>query len=274
MFAEALLFAIARLTSPKARASAVRDAVALRARARRCRVAWAEHEARTRAAIDHAIDGVVARRTAVVLGSGLLLDVPIDRLSSMFNKVILVDIVHLPTVRLKVLLRRYPNVSFMTRDISGYDRLAEQSRIKLATGQDDLGVRLDPLGFLRKIDELDLVISANVLSQIAVGAESRLQQAKDGYIRIMPPDAVTQLVAGHLDGLAQLPCKTSLVTDISYVRRRRDGVITESRDLLHGVTPPVPVDTWDWTVAPFGEESADEERIHQVIAAEDVAVDL
>ena len=40
----------------------------------------------------------------------------------------------LPTVRLKVLLRRYPNVTFLTRDISGYDRLAEQSRIKLATG--------------------------------------------------------------------------------------------------------------------------------------------
>ena len=58
----------------------------------------------------------------------------------MFNKVVLVDIVHLPTVRMKVLLRRYPNVTFLTRDISGYDRLAEQSRIKLATGQDDLGV--------------------------------------------------------------------------------------------------------------------------------------
>lgn len=273
MLAEALLFATARLISPRTRASAVRDAVALRARARRCRAAWAEHEARTRAAIDHAIDGVSARRTAVVLGSGLLRDVPIDRLSNMFNKVVLVDIVHLPTVRLQVLLRRYPNVFFMTRDISGYDRLAEQSRIKLATGQDDLGVRLDPLGFLRKIDELDLVISANVLSQIAVGAERRLQ-TKDGHIRIMPLDAVTQLVAGHLDGLAQLSCKTSLVTDVSYVRRRRDGVIIESHDLLYGVTPPIPLDTWDWTVAPFGEEAIDEERIHRVIAAEDVAVDL
>ena len=42
---------------------------------------------------------------------------------------------------------------------------------QLCPGQDELGVRLDPLGFLRKIDELDLVISANVLSQIAALAE-------------------------------------------------------------------------------------------------------
>ncbi|PIP01007.1 hypothetical protein [Pleomorphomonas carboxyditropha] len=278
MLAEALLFAVARLTSPRSRAAVIRDAVGLWARARRCRAAWAEHEARTRAAIDRAIDGVAVRRTAVVLGSGLLRDVPIDRLSSMFDKVVLVDIVHLPTVRLKVLLRRYPNVSFMTRDISGYDRLAEQSWIKLATGQDDLGVRLDPLGFLRKIDELDLVISANVLSQVAVGARKRLEEkdrkAKDRKARFMPEDTVAQLVAGHLDGLAQLPCKTVIVTDVSYVRRRRDGTIVDTGDLLYGVTPPFPFDTWDWPVAPFGEEAADEERVHRVIAAEDVAVDL
>jgi len=273
MLAEALLFAVARLTSPRSRSAAVRDAIGLRARAKRCHTAWAEHEARTRAAIDRVIDGVAVRRTAVVLGSGLLRDVPIDRLSNMFNKVVLVDIVHLPTVRLKMLFRRYPNVSFMTRDISGYDRLVEQSRIKLATGQDDLGVRLDPLGFLRKIDEVDLVISANVLSQIAVGAASRLR-VKDGQARVMPDDAVAQLVAGHLDGLAQLPCKTVIVTDVSYVRRRRDGVVIETRDLLNGVIPPPPFDTWDWPVAPFGEEAADEERVHRVIAAEDVAVDL
>ena len=117
------------------------------------------------------------------------------------------------------------------------------------------------------------MISANVLSQIAVGAVARLQ-AKDGQARIMPDDAVAQLVAGHLDGLAQLPCKTVIVTDVSYVRRRRDGVVVETCDLLHGVTPPFPSDTWEWPVAPFGEETADEERVHRVISAEDVAVDL
>lgn len=273
MLGQVLEFAFARLLAPRTRPAAIRDAIGLKARARRCRTAWAEHEARTCAAIDHAIDGVAGRRTAVVLGSGLLRDVPLDRLSNMFKRVVLVDICHLPSVRLKLLLRRYPNVRLMTRDISGYDRLAEQSRIKLATGQDDLGVRLDPLGFLRKIDELDLVISANVLSQIAEGAAVRLT-AKDGQRRIMPDDAVTELVAGHLDGLAQLPCKTVIVTDVAYERRRRDGTVAQRFDLLYGVTPPAALDRWEWTVAPFGEESPDEERVHMVIAAEDVAIDL
>jgi len=273
MLAEALLYLTTRVISPRTRGAAVRDAIGLAARAARCRTAWHEHEQRSAAAIDRAIDGVEIRRTAVVLGSGLLRDVPIDRLANMFNKVVLVDICHLPSVRFRMLLRRYSNVEFVTRDISGYDRLAEQSRIKLATGQDDLGVRLDPLGFLRRIPDVDLVISANVLSQIAVGAAARLK-AKDGQANIMPDDAVTQLVAGHLDGLAQLACKTVIVTDVSYVRRQRNGVVVETQDLLFGVIPPVASDEWDWPVAPFGEESADIERVHHVIAAEDVAVDL
>lgn len=273
MLAEALLYVLTRVMSPKTRSAAVRDAIGLAARAKRCRHAWQEHEQKTIAAIDRAIDGVELRRTAVVLGSGLLRDVPIDRLSSMFKKVVLVDICHLPSVRLKVLLRRYPNVQFMTRDISGYDRMAQQSRIKLATGQDDLGVRLDPLGFIRRIPEVDLVISANVLSQIAIGAAARLK-AKDGQVNIMPDDAVPQLVAGHLDGLAQLACKTVIVTDVSFVRLDRSGQIVESEDLLAGVTPPLAQDEWDWPVAPFGEEAADTERVHHVISAEDVAIDL
>lgn len=273
MLAEAALFLFTWVSAPRTKPAAIRDAVGLLARRRRCREAWAEHEARTRAAIQRVATPLQIRRTAVVLGSGLCADVPLAYLASTFQKVILVDICHLPSVRLAVLAKGWRNVKFVRRDLSGYDRLVQQSRIKVATGQDDLGVGIDPLAFLRRVPDIDLVVSANLLSQIAVGVDRRLA-ADRLNAAVMPADTGAEIAAAHLDALAQLACKTVLVTDISYVRRRHDGTMVEKVDLLHGVRPPDAFDTWEWTVAPFGEEDDDLERVHRVVAVEDVAIAL
>lgn len=273
MIAEAALFLASWIVQPRVSPSVLRDAVGLWARRRRCRSSWAEHEARTKAAIEKVAAPIKIRRTVVVLGSGLCADVPLDVLSATFQKVILVDLCHLLTIRAKVLFGRYSNVEFRRLDLSGYDRLAEQSRIKMATGQEDLGVGIDSLAFLRRIPNIDLVVSANLLSQLAIGADRRLARNRH-EAAIMPDDAVAQLVAAHLDGLAAMACRTCLVTDISYVRRNRDGTAIERADLLFGVRPPDSFDVWEWTVAPFGEEDADIQRIHRVIAAEDIALPL
>lgn len=265
------------LTTPASRAvhrsGALTEAVALWARGRRCAAAWAEHEARSRAAFLEAVAATGPRRTVAVLGSGLLRDLPMPELVGGFARVVLVDIVHLSVVRLAVRLRGWRTVDFVTRDLSGYDDLLERERIRAATGQTDIGGRLDPLGFLRRIDDLDLVLSANLLSQIAVGAERRLAR-RDGRVGLMPEDAVARLVAAHLDGLAALSCRTCLVTDVSFERRDREGSLLEAVDLLHGVPPPPADASWSWPVAPFGEEGADVARVHTVIAAHDVALAL
>lgn len=274
MLAEFALYALAFVFSPRVPHAARRDAVGLWARRRRCRGDWAEHEERTRTAIRAIGARAGGSRKAVVLGSGLLADVPIDWLARNFSEVVLVDICHLPIARFKVWLTRpRGKVRFVTMDLSGYDKLVDQTRIKLSTGQDDLGVRLDPLQPIRRMRDVDYVVSANLLSQIAVGAAARLA-SKDGHANILPDDAVAELVRGHLDSLASLSCKTCLVTDIAYDRRDRSGRIIESVDLLAGVQLPDVFDSWSWTVAPFGEEAEDEERVHRVVTVEDEAVDL
>lgn len=265
------------LASPAPRAAhrsgAVRDAVALWARGRRCARAWAEHEARSRAAFETAIAAVGGGDTAVVLGSGLVRDVPMASLCARFRKVVLVDLVHLAPVRLAVLGRRWRQVEFLTRDISGYDDLVQRSRIAAATGQDDIGGRLDPLAFVRRMEGVDLVLSANVLSQIGVGAERRLS-GRDGYVRLLPEDAVARLIAAHLESLAGLSCRTCLVTDVAYEIRDREDALIEGVDLLHGVEAPDADDRWSWPVVPFGEEDRDWQRVHEVIAVQDVVIDL
>jgi hypothetical protein len=265
------------LTTPASRSvrrsGALKASVNLWARSRRCAKAWQDHEARTKAAFHRAVDAVADRRTVVVLGSGLLRDVPIERLAAEFKRVVLVDIVHLSPVRLSVLLSGRRNVELMTRDVSGYDDLLERSRIRAATGQDEIGGRLDPLGFVRRMPDVDLVLSANILSQIGVGAETRMA-TREGHASMLPDDAVAVLIAAHLDALAALPCRTCLVTDVTYEIRDREGAVVEGHDLMHGVFPPEADASWEWPVAPFGEEGPDTERVHQVIAVQDVAFDL
>lgn len=229
----------------------IRSSVRLWSRATRCRRQWAEHEAHSQTAVLSAVTGLKQRRTAVVLGSGLLLDVPIAELAKSFDTVVLVDLVHLASVRLRLKARRYRNVRLIERDLSGYDDLAA-------------GKPPEPLGFLRQVPYLDFVVSANLLSQIGRGVKRRLADEAAGR---MPEDSAPRLIAAHIGGLADLPCRTCLVTDIAYAVIDRTGKTHEEADLLLGVAVPEATDRWTWPVSPIGEESKDYQIVHQVIAA-------
>lgn len=227
----------------------IRYSVNLWSRAGRCAGDWREHEENSKAAILAAMAKPRQRRTAVVLGSGLLRDVPIIEMSRAFDTVVLVDLVHLASVRMWLAAKGLKNVRLIERDLSGYDALAA-------------GGEPDPLGFLRQVPYLDLVVSANLLSQIGIGAKKRREM--EGR---MPPDALARLIRAHLDGLAGLPAQTCLLTDIAYAVIDRTGHVQERVDLLHGVAVPPHETEWDWTVVPLGEESRDRRIVHRVIAA-------
>jgi hypothetical protein len=249
MILEALQYAATTPVTPSAFRPFVRSSVSLWSRANRCSKAWAEHEENCQSFIRDTVEGMKQKRTCVVLGSGLLRDVPAGYLSQQFDTVVLVDLVHLASVRLSLAARGMRNMRFIWRDLSGYDEAVA-------------GKVAEPLGFLRRVPYLDLVISANILSQIGVAAKHRLEvegnPAKDAIL--------STLVRAHLDGLAALPCKTALLTDVSYKVADRDGKVTEEADLLCGVPAPAAQRRWRWPVAPYGELGRDHQAVHEVMA--------
>ncbi|MFN3833682.1 MAG: hypothetical protein ACK4SQ_15765 [Allorhizobium sp.] len=247
MILEALNFAATSPLTSAAHRPFIRSSVNLWARASRCRADWADHERRTKAAILSSAEACRQKRTVVVLGSGLLRDVPIFELSRLFDTVVLVDLVHLASVRGWLKIKGLKNVRLIERDLSGIDALLA-------------GEVLEPLSFLRQVPYLDFVVSANLLSQIGIGVARRLggQPAED--------DRMRQVIAAHVEGLAQLPAKTCLVTDVSYVVIDRDGLKHGTQDLMHGVDLGTSSAHWDWPVIPFGEESRDYRIVHHVIA--------
>ncbi|RCW27395.1 hypothetical protein DFR48_103359 [Ciceribacter lividus] len=250
MLAEALNFAATYALSSRRRGGEINSSVRLWARARRCARDWAPHEENSRTFILDAMQDLRQRRTAVVLGSGLLRDVPIDALAASFDTIVLVDLVHLASVRLRLALKGRRNVRLIERDLSGYNQLAA-------------GEEPEPLSFLRQVPYLDFVVSANLLSQIGLGVKRRLAAEPSGT---MPEDALPRLIRAHIDGFAGLPCRTCLITDVSFSVIDRTGHLHETADLLHGVSAPAPKAHWQWPVAPLGEESRDYRIVHEVIA--------
>ena len=249
MIAEALQYAATYPVTAREFRPFIGSSVSLWSRAGRCARAWSAHEENCKAFIDDTITGMRQRRTAVVLGSGLLRDVPIKPLSHAFDTVVLVDLVHLASVRLWLMANRLRNVRLISRDLSGFAEAAA-------------GRAPEPLSFLRQVPYLDLVISANLLSQIGVGAERRLERET----AVPAPDLVARLIQAHLDGLAALPCSTILLSDVSFAVLGHDGETRETADLLHGVSAPQPQARWTWPVVPIGEESRQLSVVHDVAA--------
>jgi hypothetical protein len=225
MLAPLAVYAASRRRTPPAFRHHLGPAVAYWARGNRQARAWAPHLGNARSLIDTTIDDLPVRRTVVVLGSGPLFDLPLESLARTFARVVLVDRVHLSTIAPRI--ARYGNITLDWRDLSP-------------------AANADALGFLGAIPDLDWVISANLVTELAAAGSGRLA------------------VDRHLDALAALPVPATLVTDLDYRVFNRHGVILDSADLLHGHPMPRSGLRWKWEVAPFGEDARNSRRVTQV----------
>jgi hypothetical protein len=233
MLAESLVYARSFWRTPRQFRPYLVDAVGLWARGERQFRAWTPHLNKTRAVLDTGIDDIAPRRRVAVLGAGPLFDVPLESLARTFGEVLLIDVAHLATATARA--RPYGNVVRIWRDLAppGEPR---------------------PLAFLNAIENLDWVISLNLLSQLG---------------RAAPEDGERQVIDAHLDGLSALEMPVTLITDIDYRVFDRAGTLLEEADLRHGRALPPPESRWLWEVAPFGEEHRDRRRIHSVAAYPD-----
>lgn len=108
--------------------------------------------------------------TAVVLGSGWLLDVPIEQLSKEFDKVILVDIVHPRQIEHKV--KKIKNTELVKSDISGfimpvYEHIRNYKKDKIKKNLGEIKPLYSNFG-LNDINRADFVVSLNLLNQLDI----------------------------------------------------------------------------------------------------------
>lgn len=231
---------LAATAAPQARRFGyVYELVAIAARARRCRHAWAPHLANSRAAMLAAAAACPQHRTVAVLGAGALLDVPLAALAAQFRRVVLIDLAHLAATRLAAW--RLGNVTLLQRDLSGtLASLADPAAAAPA---------VQPWDWPADFADLDLTISANLVSQLPLLPVAIAAQRWD-----LAPAARERLgqriVERHLAQLRALPGTVCLIGDVDRVAT--SGAIAEQQDPLFGAQLPAG-EEWDWELAPPGE---------------------
>jgi hypothetical protein len=240
----------------------LKSSIQVRARYKRCHSQWSEHLGKTRSMILKAAHLATRRRKAVVFGAGLLHDIPLSELSDMFERVLLVDVVHTWPCRFKVLA--FPNVELVTLDVTGIvGRLPAARRspsIPLPESRPSAFID-DPL--------LDFSVSVNLLSQLPwVPGQFLADSHSEAALAAMK----AQLIFAHLEYLRRLPGHTALISDTAWrsvTLKSAQGSREEEWDVLSGVSLPAPETAWDWLIAPAPERSKEADLVARVHAYPD-----
>jgi len=255
-----------------------REIISLEARYRRCIEAWAPHLTATRDLITKSATECPATDHAVVLGSGALLDIPLEDLAGRFKRLDLIDIVHPASARRAA--AQFENVHLIAADISGVapavyaqavtaepigDRpqppkgMRDASCEIITTAIDRSLAKGDRLGALRApnpdpamINGADFVVSANLLAQLPLLLLDWLQ-AHRPFANDATRDAFARsIIDHHLALLQNHPGKVVLVTEVLRLVLN-DDTPGEKIDPLFGAPMMLDGNEWWWDVAPPGE---------------------
>jgi hypothetical protein len=235
--------------SPSHRALGYLDeALDMRRRAERNRAAWQPHLDRTRRFVLSAAEQCTGRQKVVVLGSGLLLDVPVAELSASFENVVLKDVVCLPEIRKRI--TQYQNVTFVEHDVTGLaGRLYR-------VGREDLpSLPAVPVRDPGEDRDADMVISLNILSQLWVVPRAFIGRRLRRFSAEEVDEWCSRIVASHYRYLRSLPHDVCLVGDFEAVKRDPAGRIVSRPSTVHGLELPGPDERWTWNIAPLSRKN-------------------
>jgi hypothetical protein len=213
------------------------EAIATGARGRRQARAWQSHRERTRAALLAACEGLGG--TAALLGAGLIDDIPLEELSRRFDKLVLVDIVHLAPV--KRAARLLGNIELVCADLTGMAPALYRWQPGAALPQ--------PAPAALAGRNLDFIASVNIAGQLPVIPLRRLGRYLDEAQAARLEEAI---IGAHFDHLGSFKCPALFVGEVERRYSDRSGS-TETAPALPGVILPTAFDEWMWPLAPFGE---------------------
>ena len=217
--------------------------IAIQARYKRVAKQWKPHLENSRQLILQAVSEIPQHHKVVVLGSGLLKDVPVEALAKQFDSVILIDIVHLIETRHHC--KKLGNVVLLEHDITGLADALLSYRPKMALPR--------PNAILPDLAQgADLIISCNMLSQLAMTPSLYLQQQFTINAEWLAKWQ-QEIIANHLTLLADQPGRRVLLCDFYHDYLDGEGVLLERQDMLHGLNLGKAEKQWCWLIAPLGE---------------------
>lgn len=214
----------------------LKELIATEARERRCRTVWKPHLDRSKAVITKAAEASAGKEKVVVIGAGMLADIPLDMLANKFKRVELVDVCF--TMKPRWYAWRHPHIELKTCDVTGVTTVLAKGDLPVPGMPKDVAFA-----------DADLVVSVNVLSQLPLVPLRVLAKSHphldDGAIHAFAQG----IIRHHLAMLEACRGTVCLVTEVE--RQFRDGdQLIETEDPLWGLVPDRMGDEWIWDIAP------------------------
>lgn len=264
MLREAYTWLATRCAPATRRLGYLQAAIGLESRAARCRTAWLPHLENCRAAIRQSMQSASGHRHAIVFGSGLTLEYPLDELAARFRNVTLVDIVHLPVARRAA--RRFPNVELVELDLTGCVEFLHRQG-ETAPSDAIFAAIAANAPTASRFPDADWVVSCNLLSQLPLLPIAWLQRRRPDCDDAMLERWGRTLMARHLEFLGGFDAQRCLIADATQTLRSAQGIVVEHANYA------TPLDmerhayaAWDWAVAPAGELADGMTAVHRVMA--------
>jgi hypothetical protein len=180
--------------------------------------------------------------SVAILGSGWLLDVPIEKLITRFKHIYLVDIRHPRQIRRK--FAALDHVELVEADLTGgaIEQVWEISRKSDGRRAKDLPDMLHLKPPLTGISP-DAFVSVNLLNQLDIILTDFLRDR--GWFRDESPDAFRSLLQSfHLEWILQRP--GCLVSDISELCTGKDGIESSTPLLYTSLPEGFRFRRWNW----------------------------
>ncbi len=223
------------------------EAKDMKKRYERSCAAWQPHLDKTRGFVLSAAKQCPDRKKIVILGSGLLLDVPIEELSAMFEEVLLLDVALLPEIHRRA--KKYHSVRLIQHDVTNAAARLYENILR--------SVRELPhaVPAVPSIDgNTSLVVSLNILSQLWVIPRAYVLAKMPGFDEEVLEDWCRQIVESHYQYLSSLPCPVCLIADHDFIQRDEREMIVRRGSTVFDFGLPVPEASWVWDIVPAGND--------------------
>lgn len=222
---------------------------------------WESHLNKCKCFINKSIE-LYKPEKVTVLGSGWLLELPLEEMLDKVNKICLIDIVHPPEVRRQVVNMK--NVELITEDITG-------GLI------DEIWQITNRLPFFRKLKSLSgivipeykatedpgMVISLNILTQLETLPVRRLLKRSS----LGEPELISfrkEIQDKHLDFLKRH--KSLLITDVTEIFTDKSGTTSEKMTLLTDLPKSADREDWTWDFDLLGSDYVNRRSVLKVAA--------
>lgn len=177
-------------------------------------------------------------KTIAILGSGWLLDVPMDELLKQYDHIHLYDIIHPRQIQHKY--RTHSNVKFIKIDLTAglIELVSKSSTTKL------LFERIMKKQWCINLSTYDAVVSLNILNQLDILIIDLLKR-KHSFSLDEQVQIRAKIQTDHLLGLPEN--KSLLISDCTEISQHILENKIESKNLIHAnIAVCKEVNAWDW----------------------------